>query len=191
MNPTSKNGEATMPDEKGKTYSFDVCSQCKIYCCQDAKPPLTETRKKILKQYLKEQKIKIDQPFTKESYSYPAVDELLYCNFFNKETKKCSVHSVKPETCVSGPITFDVNFKTKKIEYFLKKSEICAYAGVLYSDKANFKTHFEEAKKQLTQVVCQLDADELREIVKIDEPHTFKVGEDDLPIMVVKKLGLQ
>ncbi len=180
-----------MPEEKGKTYSFDVCSKCKIYCCQDAKPPLTEIRKKILNQFLEVQKIKIDHPFAKEEYSYPAVDEFLYCNFFNKETKKCLVHSVKPETCVSGPITFDVNFKTKKIEYFLKKSEICAYAGVLYSDKANFKSHFEEAKKQLTQVVCQLDVDELRAIVKIDEPQTFKIGEDDLPIEVVKKLDLK
>jgi len=180
-----------MTEDKGKTYSFDVCNQCKIYCCQDAKPPLTETRKTIIKQYLKEHKIKVDQPFAKENYSYPAVDALLYCNFFNKETKKCSVHSIKPETCVSGPITFDINFKTKKIEYFLKKSEICAFAGVLYTDKAAFKTHLEEAKKQLTQLICQLEAEELRAIVKIDEPQTFKVDEDDLPIEVVKKLGLK
>ena len=28
------------------------------------------------------------------------------------------------------------------------------------------------------------------QLMKIDEPQTFKVGEDDLPLEVVKKLGL-
>ena len=67
------------------------------------------------------------------------------------KTGKCSVHPVKPETCVSGPITFDINFRTKKVEWFLKKSEICAFAGILYKDKAAFKDHFEVAKKELNQ----------------------------------------
>src|ERR1035437_9139166 len=116
-------------DNKGTTYSFDVCSECKISCCQDAKPPLSESRKKIIKEYLNKQKIKGDNPFTEESYSYPSVDETVFCVFNSKQTKRCMVHSVKPETCRAGPITFDINFKTKKLEYFLKKSEICAYAG--------------------------------------------------------------
>ena len=178
-------------DNNGTTFSFDVCSQCKSICCQDAKPPLTEKRKKIIKKYLEEQRIKIEKPFAKENYSYPNVDVLVYCVLFNKETGKCSVHPVKPETCVSGPITFDINFSTKKVEWFLKKSELCAFAGILYNDKAAFKDHFEVAKKELTQLICQLDADELRTIVKIEEPQTFKVGEDDLPPQIVKKLGLK
>ncbi len=101
------------------------------------------------------------------------------------------MHTVKPETCVSGPITFDINFSTKKVEWFLKKSEICAFAGILYDNKVDFQQHFEAAKKQLTQLICQLDADELRAIVKIEEPQTFKIGEDDLPLEVIKKLGLK
>ena len=101
------------------------------------------------------------------------------------------MHSVKPETCVSGPITFDINFSTKKIEWFLKKSELCAFAGILYNDKAAFINHFEVAKKELTKLICQINGDELRAIVKIDEPQTFKVGEDDLPALVVKKLDLK
>ena len=191
MNPTSKKGVNKMPDDNnGATYSFAVCSQCKSICCQDAKPPLTENRKKIIKKYLDDQKINIQKPFAKENYSYPSVDELVYCRLFNKETGKCSVHPVKPETCVSGPVTFDINFSTKKIEWFLKKSTLCALAGILYTDKAAFKDHFEVAKKELTQLICQLDADELREIMKIEEPQTFKIGEDDLPLQVVKTLGL-
>jgi len=177
-------------DDNGTTYSFDVCSQCKSICCQDAKPPLSESRKKTLQEYLKKQKINITGPFAKNDYSYPAVDEEIYCKLFSRQTGKCMVHPVKPETCVSGPITFDINFKTKKVEWFLKTSELCAYAGVLYKNKAAFKEHFEVAKKQITSLIKQLGADELRAIVKIDEPQTFKVGEDDLPLEVVKKLGL-
>lgn len=178
-------------DNNGTTYSFDVCSQCKSICCQDAKPPLTENRKKIIKKYLKEQKIKILKPFAEENYSFPSVDDLEYCGFFNKKMGKCSVHPVKPETCVSGPITFDINFRTKKVEWFLKKSEICAFAGILYKDKAAFKDHFEAAKKELNNLICQLGDNELRAIVKIEEPQTFKVGENDLPAQVVKRLGLK
>jgi uncharacterized protein len=177
-------------DNKGTTYSFDVCSQCKSICCQDAKPPLTENRKKIIKNTLKEQKTKIEKLFAKEDYCYPAVDELVFCRLFNKKTGKCSVHPFKPETCVAGPVTFDINFSTKKVEWFLKKSELCAFAGVLYSDKAAFKVHLEAAKKELTDLIRQLGADELRAIVRIAEPQTFKVGEDDLPLDVKKKLGL-
>ncbi len=177
-------------DNKGVTYSFDVCSRCKIICCQDAKPPLSEKRKKIIKKYLEKQKLNIEQPFAKEQYSYPAVDEQVFCGLFNKETGKCSVHPVKPETCRAGPVTFDINFSTKKIEWFLKKPEICGYAGILYSNKTDFKDHFEVAKKELTQLIKELDPQELRVILKIAEPHTFKIGEDDLPLEVVKKLGL-
>ena len=178
-------------DNNGATYSFDVCSKCKIICCQDAKPPLSEKRKKIIKAYLEKQEINIKQPFAKEHYSYPGVDEHAFCSFFNKGTGKCSVHPVKPETCRAGPVTFNINFSTKKIEWFLKKPEICTFASVLYSDKAAFRDHFEVAKKELNQLVRELGPEELREILKIDEPHTFKIGEDDLPSEVVSKLGLK
>jgi uncharacterized protein len=177
-------------DDNGVTYSFDVCSQCKSICCQDAKPPLSEKRKKIIAKYLRQQKIVLIQPFTREQYSYPAVDEQVYCRLFNKKKGKCSVHAVKPETCVSGPITFDINFKTKKVEWFLKKDSLCAFAGVLSKNQTAFKDHFEVAKKEITQLIEELSADELRAIVKIEEPQTFKIGEDPLSLEAAKKLGL-
>ena len=178
-------------DNNGATYSFDVCSQCKSICCQDAKPPLTEKRKQIISEYLKKQKITIKEPFSNEQYSYPAVDDEVYCRLFNKETGKCSVHPVKPETCVSGPITFDINFKTKKVEWFLKKDELCEFAGILYKDQVAFKDHLEIAKKQIMQLITELSAEELRAIVKIEEPQTFKIGEDELPPQAVRKFGLK
>jgi Fe-S-cluster containining protein len=177
-------------DNNGTTYSYDVCSECKIICCQDAKPPLSESRKKIIKEYLGKQKINVDKPFTKESYSYPSVDENVLCVFNSKETQRCIVHSVKPETCRAGPITFDINFNTKKVQYFLKKTEICAYAGELFKNKVAFKEHYGVARKEIMCLIEELAVDELRELMKIDEPQTFKVGEDDLPVEVVKKLDL-
>ncbi len=175
----------------GTTYSFDVCSQCKSSCCQDAKPPLTSNRKKTIKDYLVGQKVTMEHPFTTEKYSYPSVDDGVYCSLFNKQTGKCSVHPVKPETCVAGPITFDINLNTAKVEWFLKKSEICAYAGVLFNDKKAFGKHFDVAKKQILQLIVQLNSDELRAIIQIPEPCTFKIGEDNLPREVVVKLGLK
>lgn len=178
-------------DNNGTTFSFDVCSQCKTICCQDAKPPLTEKRKKIINQYLQEHKIIVEDAFSKEQYSYPAVDDHIFCRFFNKETGKCSIHQIKPETCRAGPITFDIDFSTKKIQWFLKKEEICSFAGMLYRNKAAFGDHFEAAKKELTTLINELDPDELRVIVKIEEPQTFKIGEDELPPNVVRKLELK
>jgi len=178
-------------DNKGTTYSFDVCGQCKIICCQDAKPPLTQKRKKLIKKYLGKENIQVEKLFVKKDYSYPAVDELVFCRLYNKETGKCWVHPVKPETCKAGPITFDINFSAKKVEWFLKKSELCAFAGVLFKNQEAFKEHFKEATLELARLIQELTPEELRAIVKIEEPQTFKVGEDDLPLDVVKKLGLK
>jgi Fe-S-cluster containining protein len=180
-----------MPKEdKGTTCSFDVCSQCKSICCQDAKPPLTSNRKKIIEEYLKENKIKIAKPFAKGEYSYPAVDRDIYCSLFNKKSRKCMVHSVKPETCVAGPITFDINFDTQKVCFFLKKEEICAYAGALFKDKPALKKHFKVARKQIIDLIEQLSAEELKALMEIDEPQTFKFCEEPLSPAMIRKLDL-
>jgi uncharacterized protein len=191
MNPTFKKTVKKMPeDNKGTTYSYDVCGECKTICCQDAKPPLSESRKKTINGYLAKQKIMVERPFTKEAYSYPSVDQQLLCVFNSKITQRCIIHQVKPETCRAGPITFDIDFKSKKVRYFLKKFEICAYAGELYKNEAAFNDHYEVAIKEIMRLIQELSASELYEINKIDEPQTFKVGEEDLPVEVIKKLGL-
>jgi Fe-S-cluster containining protein len=177
-------------ENNGKTFRFDVCSQCKTICCQDAKPPLTRQRQKIIEECLVKQQISVMQPFTCEQYTYPSVDEHLFCSLYNKQTGKCQVHQVKPETCCAGPVTFDINFKTGKLEFYLKKTEICALAGVLYKNPELLQCHLDAAKREITQLVEQLSADELKAIVKIDEPFTFKICEENLAEPVAKKLGL-
>jgi uncharacterized protein len=181
-----------MPEDNcGKTYSYDVCSRCKITCCQDAKPPLSNNRKKILTEYLREHSINIENPFTTaEGYSYPSVDKDGVCVFNDRKTKRCMVHCVKPETCVAGPITFDINFRTGMVEFYLKKNSICEYAGVLFNDKPNLKQHFLVARDQIVELIKQLSTDELHALCKIEEPETFKFCQEPLPPEVARKLDL-
>jgi len=178
-------------DTVNKTCSFDVCCLCIRSCCQDAKPPLTPERKKIITDYLQKQKIQIAHPFVDAAYSFPAVDAAGFCIFYNKNTKKCLVHPVKPETCRAGPVTFDINRRTRKVEWYWKTAELCALAHALHKNNPAFQAHFKVAKTELTQLICQLDSKALQAILKIEEPQTFKIGEDDLPKEVTEKLGLK
>ncbi|MCW4046220.1 MAG: YkgJ family cysteine cluster protein [Candidatus Bathyarchaeota archaeon] len=177
-------------DSAEKTCAFQICCTCKGTCCRDAKPPLTESRQKIITEYLEKQKIHVETLFSHARYSYPAVDKLGFCVFYDKNASKCIVHPVKPETCRAGPVTFDINRRTGKVEWYLKKSEICAFAGTLYSNSASFKQHFEVAKAELLRLICELGAEALQAILEIEEPQTFKVGEDLLPKEAVDKLAL-
>ncbi|MEM3642198.1 MAG: YkgJ family cysteine cluster protein, partial [Candidatus Bathyarchaeia archaeon] len=113
---------------------FDICGTCKVNCCWDARPPITMEREKTILEYLKAHSIKIDDPFVHAEYTFPRETEDGYCIFYDKATRKCIVHPVKPETCVAGPITFDINAKTGKIEWYLKMEKICPLAGVMYRD---------------------------------------------------------
>jgi len=177
-------------DAVKKTCSFDVCCQCTSSCCQDAKPPLTLKRKKMIVDYLQKQKIQIAHPFVNGAYSFPAVDAVGFCVFYGKGTKQCLVHPVKPETCRAGPITFDINRRTQKVEWYLKTAEVCALAQALRGNDTAFRAHFEVAKDELRRLICQLDSEALQAILKIEEPQTVKIGEDDLPKKVTEKLDL-
>lgn len=159
-------------------------------CCQGANPPLTANRKKKITDYLQLNETVIPLWFVDEAYSHPSADSQDYCALFNKETGKCSVHSVKPETCVAGPITFDINLKTKKVELFLKKGTICAFAQKLYEDEERFKVHLRAAQLEIMQLISELEGQALSAIIKIPEPETFKVAENDLPQEVLAKLGI-
>jgi len=157
-------------------------------CCRGANPPLTAKRKKILADYMQAQKTSTANMFVDESYSHPAADADEFCALFDKATGKCSVHTVKPETCRAGPVTFDINLKTGKVEFYLKKGEICAFAGILYEDKASLKHHLEAAREEILGLIRDLDATALKAILQIPEPQTFKIAENELPKEVAEKL---
>jgi len=126
--------------------------------------------------------------FIRDDHPHPATDAQKFCVFYNKETRKCRVHLVKPETCKAGPITFDINVQKGKIEWFLKKKDICAFAEIMYQNKTQFKEHFEVAKIEIIRLICDLDSEALKAILKIAEPQTFKIGEDALPQEIIEKL---
>jgi len=167
---------------------FYVCGKCPISCCVGVRPPVTSRRNAIIRYYLKANRIAIGNPFDKNVYLFPRESEDNSCIFLDKGTKKCRIHAVKPETCVAGPVTFDINLKTGRIEWFLKTERICPLAGALYRDKRALKSHLESARTELLKLVRDLDARALCAILKIEEPDTFKIGEEDLDTEVLAKL---
>jgi Fe-S-cluster containining protein len=172
-----------------KTNRFDVCSKCKTVCCQDAKPPLTQNRKETIRKFLKEQKHSTKDVFKSEGYSYPSTDMFGFCALYSKETGRCLVHSVKPETCIAGPITFDINVKTSQLEYHLKKADICALAQELFENKDFLQQHLRIAKTEIRRLVSLLDSEALQAILKIEEPQTFKIDEEQADPEVIKRLA--
>ncbi len=168
---------------------FDVCGSCRISCCQNARPPLTSKRRQIITAYLKEHKLHIDSPFVEGEYAFPREDIEGYCIFYDKKTRKCQIHPVKPETCVAGPITFDINAKNGKIDWFLKMEKICPLAGAIYNRGGLLKKHLESAKREILRLVSELDSEALKAILKIEEPDTFKIGEDNIEESVLNKIA--
>lgn len=179
-----------MPREYEETSNFDVCSQCKaeVSCCFGPRPPVTKDRRKIIDAYLKKAKIPLADVFVEEEYVFPKENEEGFCIFYDMGTRKCMIHSVKPETCVAGPITFDINKKTGKIEWHIKTEKICPFAGVVYKNKKILRRHLESAKKEISKLVDELDPEALRAILKKDEPETFKIDEDNIGKSILDKL---
>lgn len=159
---------------------FDVCSHCKTNysCCNDTTPPITLERRKIIEAYLATSNLEVNKPFERAEYVFPRLVATGYCVFHDEKTKKCLVHRVKPETCVAGPITFDLNVKSGKIEWFIKKESICQLAGEVYRNEQLLQKHLASAKKEVLRLVAQLPKEELKAILKKDEPETFKIEEE-------------
>lgn len=74
------------------------------------------------------------------------------------------------------------------MEWFLKKDEICPLAGQLHRERETYRKHMNSAKHELRQLVRDLDAQALRAVLTVDEPQTFKVGEDSIAPSVLTKL---
>ena len=161
---------------------FDTCGNCKTQysCCFGTRPPITQNRRKIIEEHVKKSGLLTAKLFVDEEYVFPSETDEGFCIFHDRTTRKCRIHSVKPETCVAGPITFDINKKTGRIEWFIKMDKICALAGVVYRGEGLLQAHLENAKRELLRLVDELDSEELKAILKKDEPETFKIGEDRL-----------
>ena len=169
---------------------FDTCSKCRTNysCCNDTTPPITDKRRKTIEAYLKAEKISLENLFVKTDYVFPRLDSDGYCIFHDKKTRKCIVHSVKPETCIAGPITFDISKKTGKIEWYMKMKKICQLAGSIHENKELLHKHLQAAKKEILRLVNELDSEALRAILKKQEPETFKIDEEIIEKQILEKL---
>jgi len=175
-------------NKRRQAYFYDVCRTCPNGCCIGARPPRTLGRRRVILDFLQQNGVTVDIPFENGAYTFPRETDDGCCIFLDKTAKKCLIHSVKHETCVAGPITFDINAETGKLEWFLKTTKICSLAGFLYENRESNSKHEKSAKREIRRLVEELDAEELRAILAIDEPDTVKVGEDDVAPEVLAKL---
>lgn len=167
---------------------YDVCKECLDGCCTGVRPPLTDMRRRIILEYLSRNRIRIDNPFENGRYVYPREVEGGCCIFLDRSTKRCRVHPVKPETCVAGPVTFDIDAETGKIRWFLKTDKLCRLAAPLYKNSEAYAEHLRRAKREIRRLIQGLDANALHAILMIEEPDTVKVGEDIAPPRVLARL---
>jgi len=193
ISPTSKrfDGEGHMPVKKERQSDFfDTCSQCKTgySCCHETTPPITRERRRIIESYLKKERVPVEEPFVESEYVFPRLDADGFCVFHDRKTRRCLIHPVKPETCVAGPITFDINVGNRKIEWFVKMEKICPLAGVVYRDKELLRKHIESARREILRLVGELNSEALKAVLKKDEPETFKIGEENIGADVLRKL---
>ncbi len=147
-----------------------ACSCCKLSsgCCMEARPPLTKSRADIL---LANGVSPDDIEF--QGYRRLRLKPDGFCVLLLDG--KCSLHSVKPETCVAGPFTFDM--KGSILQIFLKKPSICPMVEVLKQNNELYQNLFDLSVRKIRDLVIELPAEELAEIVKIEEPDTDLVAE--------------
>ena len=66
-----------------------------------------------------------------------------FCILF--QNGKCSIHSIKPETCVAGPFTFDM--EGSRLQIFLKKESLCPMVRILKADRKAYDELFDTSVK--------------------------------------------
>ncbi|OPY47081.1 MAG: Flagellin N-methylase [Methanosaeta sp. PtaU1.Bin016] len=147
-----------------------ACEECHLAggCCFEARPPLSQKRIDIL----------VANGVSPDAIEFAGYKRLKlrpdgFCILF--QDGRCSVHSIKPETCVAGPFTFDMLGATLRI--FLKRESICPMVRILKADKLAYDWLFEVSKEMIIDLVRALPASELEEILKIEEPETDLVAE--------------
>lgn len=145
-----------------------ICMKCGGMCCMDARPPLTEERKRIIMDT-----IGYDSFHEFADYQWIRAREDGSCVFLHDG--KCSINGIKPETCRAGPFTFAVN--GSMIEIYLKKETICPLVSFLVSNRDAYRGQFECAVEYIRRLVRNLPKAELEAINRIEEPETIKITE--------------
>ena len=147
-----------------------ACDECHLVggCCFDARPPLSQERIDIL----------LKNGVSADAVEFAGYKRLRlkpdgFCVLF--QDGKCSIHSIKPETCVAGPFTFDM--KGNILQIFIKRESICPMVRFLKANRKAFDGLFEASVERIMELVDKVPPLEMAEILKIDEPETDLVAE--------------
>jgi hypothetical protein len=147
-----------------------ACNECHLVggCCFDARPPLSQERIDIL----------LKNGVSADAVEFAGYKRLRlkpdgFCVLF--QDGKCSIHSIKPETCVAGPFTFDM--KGNILQIFIKRESICPMVRFLKANRKAFDGLFEASVERIMELVDKVPPPEMAEILKIDEPETDLVAE--------------
>ncbi len=147
-----------------------ACAECELEggCCRGAMPPLTDERIRVLLA----NGVEPDQ-IDCDGYKKLKLKPDGFCVLF--QGGRCSIHKVKPETCVAGPFTFDV--KGAILEIYLKRESIFPLVRYLKENRSAYDDLFDTSVQKIVDLVERLPSRELAEIVKIEEPETDLVAE--------------
>ena len=147
-----------------------ACNECHLVggCCFDARPPLSQERIDIL----------LKNGVSADAVEFAGYKRLRlkpdgFCVLF--QDGKCSIHSIKPETCVAGPFTFDI--KENVLQIFIKRESICPMVRFLKANRKAYDGLFETSVEKIMDLVNSVPEAEMAEILKIDEPETDLVAE--------------
>jgi len=147
-----------------------ACNECHLAggCCFEARPPLSQERIDIL----------LKNGVSADAVEFAGYKRLRlrqdgFCVLF--QDGKCSIHSIKPETCVAGPFTFDI--KGNSLQIFIKRESICPMVRFLKANRKAFDALFETSVERIIELVNKIPAEEMAEILKIEEPETDLVAE--------------
>jgi hypothetical protein len=147
-----------------------ACDDCHLAggCCFEARPPLSQKRIEIL----------MENGISADAIEFVGYKRLClgpdgFCVLFRDG--KCSIHDIKPETCVAGPFTFDI--EGDMLQIFLKRENICPMVRFLRANRKAYDALFETSVEKIMDLIRSVPEEEMAQILQIDEPQTDLVAE--------------
>ena len=157
-------------DEELKRSLSRACDECHLAggCCFEARPPLSLRRIEIL----------MENGVSPDAVEFAGYKRLRlgedgFCVLFRDG--KCSIHDIKPETCVAGPFTFDI--EDDMLQIFLKRESICPMVRFLRANRKAYDALFETSVEKIMDLIRSVPEEEMAQILQIDEPQTDLVAE--------------
>ena len=147
-----------------------ACDDCHLAggCCFEARPPLSQKRIDIL----------MENGVSADAIEFVGYKRLRlrqdgFCVLFRDG--KCSIHDIKPETCVAGPFTFDI--EDDMLQIFLKRESIRPMVRFLRANRKAYDALFETSVEKIMDLIRSVPEEEMAQILQIDEPQTDLVAE--------------